>query len=98
MLKQKSRAKWIKLGDSNTKYFSAILKERNQRKQVKELTSLDGKNLNDAEMIKYGIMEFYKSLMGSAAQNLPAINKGIMKQGSTLSQQQRMQLCAEITE
>nr|XP_016443798.1 PREDICTED: uncharacterized protein LOC107769130 [Nicotiana tabacum] len=98
VLKKMSRAKWIKLGDSNTKYFSAILKERNQKKQIKELISLDGQNLNDVEKIKYEIMKFYKSLMGSAAQTLPAINREIMKQGPTLSQQQRIQLCAEVTE
>nr|XP_016445978.1 PREDICTED: uncharacterized protein LOC107771163 [Nicotiana tabacum] len=87
VLKQKSRARWIKLGDSNSKYFSAMLKKRNQRKQIKELTSLDGKKLNDADKIKHEIIEFYKSLMGTAAPNLPAINRKIMKQGLMLSQQ-----------
>ncbi|XP_060180627.1 uncharacterized protein LOC132610344 [Lycium barbarum] len=33
-IKQKSKAKWIQLGDSNNKYFSAVLKERTQRKQI----------------------------------------------------------------
>lgn len=40
-MKQKSKARWIKLGDSNTKYFSVVLKERTQKKQLRELTSLD---------------------------------------------------------
>ncbi|XP_070003200.1 uncharacterized protein [Nicotiana sylvestris] len=43
-------------------------------------------------------MEFYKSLMGPAALKLPAINKEIMKQGPMLSQQQRSQLVAEISD
>ncbi|XP_019224481.1 PREDICTED: uncharacterized protein LOC109206146 [Nicotiana attenuata] len=98
VLKQKSRARWIKLGDSNSKYFSAMLKERNQRKQIKELTALDGQKLNDADKIKHEIIEFYKSLMGTAATNLPSINREIMKQGPVLSQQQRRQLVAEISD
>lgn len=31
-LKQKARAKWISLEDSNTNYFAAIMKERSQKK------------------------------------------------------------------
>lgn len=34
IMKQKSRAKWIQLGDSNTKYFLAVVKERSQRKTI----------------------------------------------------------------
>lgn len=78
-MKQKSSTKWIKLGDSNTKYFSAIVKERTQKKQIKEITSLDGQTLNDPDEIKHEIIEFCKSLMGTAAQTLPAINREIMK-------------------
>ncbi|XP_019252693.1 PREDICTED: uncharacterized protein LOC109231488 [Nicotiana attenuata] len=36
IMKQKSRDKWIKLRDANTKYFSAVMKERKHRKQIKD--------------------------------------------------------------
>ncbi|XP_019252764.1 PREDICTED: uncharacterized protein LOC109231560 [Nicotiana attenuata] len=32
ILQQKARANWIKLGDANNKFFSAVIKERQQRK------------------------------------------------------------------
>ncbi|KAM3285583.1 hypothetical protein P3S67_024382 [Capsicum chacoense] len=65
-MKQKSRAQWIKLGDANTKYFSAVVKERMQRKTISKLTSLDGKTLTELKDIKEEIISFYKWLMGSA--------------------------------
>ncbi|KAK4724359.1 hypothetical protein R3W88_027138 [Solanum pinnatisectum] len=40
-LRQKSRTKWIQLGDANNKYFSAIIQERTQKKQIRGITSLD---------------------------------------------------------
>ncbi|XP_019240934.1 PREDICTED: uncharacterized protein LOC109220919, partial [Nicotiana attenuata] len=55
-LKQKARARWIKLGDSNTKYFTTVMKERNKRKQILELTSIARNRLNDSEAIKEEIL------------------------------------------
>ncbi|XP_060195411.1 uncharacterized protein LOC132624686 [Lycium barbarum] len=95
-LKQKSRARWIQLGDSNNKYFSAVSKERNHRKQIMEITSLTGQKLHDYEEIKQEFVNFYKSLMGSSAHSLPAVNKIIMKKGPTLTHQQRLRLCAAV--
>ncbi|XP_019240016.1 PREDICTED: uncharacterized protein LOC109220010 [Nicotiana attenuata] len=45
ILKQKSRAQWIQLGDSNSKYFAAVMKERCHRKQIRNLKSLQGGQL-----------------------------------------------------
>ncbi|XP_075098821.1 uncharacterized protein LOC142175737 [Nicotiana tabacum] len=96
-LKQKARAKWIQLGDSNTKYFSAVMKERSQRKQILELHSITGNRITDSESIKREIVEFYKSLMGAAAQSLPAIDKMVLHKGPKLNQQQRIELCKDVT-
>lgn len=85
-LKQIARAKQIKLGDSNSKYFAAIIKERQQRKQIIELTSLTGDKLSKPEDITNEITSFYKSLMGSATHSLPTIEKEIMQKGPVLSQ------------
>ena len=42
---KKSRSMWIKLGDSNTKYFAAIMKERHHKKQIIKLTSANGEKI-----------------------------------------------------
>ena len=41
---------------------------------------------------------FYKSLMGTSAGKLPAISAQVMKRELTLTKQQRLQLCAAVTE
>nr|XP_004239563.1 uncharacterized protein LOC101259634 [Solanum lycopersicum] len=97
-LRQKARAKWIKLGDANNKYFSSVIKERNYKKHIRSLMSIDGKMLYDPQEIQDEFVLFYKSLMGTAADNLPAINVRVMKRGHVLSRQHRIQLCATITD
>nr|XP_009608206.1 uncharacterized protein LOC104102245 [Nicotiana tomentosiformis] len=95
---RKARTRWIQLRDSNSKYFTAVMKDRTQRKQITEITTLLGDKLTDPEAIKIEIADFYKRLMGSAVNSLHAINRSYMKNGPTLSHQQRVDLCAEITD
>nr|XP_016474527.1 PREDICTED: uncharacterized protein LOC107796285 [Nicotiana tabacum] len=97
-LTQKACAKWIKFGDANTKYFLALVKERTQKKQKLHPTSLTGAQLTDPLDIKEENISFYKSLMGTTSPSIPAVNRLIMMKGPTLSQQQRRELCDDITD
>lgn len=38
---------WLKLGNANTSYFSAIIRDRKQKKQILELGSQEGRRLVD---------------------------------------------------
>ncbi|XP_019241803.1 PREDICTED: uncharacterized protein LOC109221818 [Nicotiana attenuata] len=98
ILQQKARAKWIQPGDDNTKYFTAVMKDRSQRKQINDITTRGGDRITDPEGIKEEILDFYKSLMGSTARTLPAINRSYMSNGPRLTQQQRRDLCADVTD
>ena len=68
-LRQKARARWITLGDSNNKYFSSVIKERNQKKNIRSILSLDGKMVYETQEIQEEFVKFYKSLMGSQQGN-----------------------------
>ncbi|XP_055825498.1 uncharacterized protein LOC129894027 [Solanum dulcamara] len=76
---QKSRAMWIKLGDSNTKYFTVVMNERRYKKQIVELTSANGEKLVEVAAIQKETITFYQSLMGTAFQSTIAVNKNITK-------------------
>ena len=86
-LRQKARIKWIQLGDANNKFFSSLIKERTQKKQIKNIMSLKGKMLYDPHEIQDEFVLFYKSLMGTSTGKLPAINAQVMKRGPTLIKQ-----------
>nr|XP_009615730.1 uncharacterized protein LOC104108414 [Nicotiana tomentosiformis] len=58
ILRQKSRAQWIQLGDSNSMYFATVMRERSQRKQIMELNSLSGRKISDNIFLA---QEFVKS-------------------------------------
>lgn len=63
-LQQKVRAKWIKVGDSNIKYFAAVLNKRTQRKCITTLTTLDGQILIVKEDGIEEVVKFYKRANG----------------------------------
>lgn len=71
--------------------------KRCQRKQITELQAINESRLTDAEIIQKEIVDFYKSLTGSDAHILRAIDKEIMRKGAKLNQQQRIDLCRDVT-
>ncbi|XP_060170418.1 uncharacterized protein LOC132601337 [Lycium barbarum] len=98
ILRQKSRVKWIKLGDENNKYFSVVMKERATRKQILELTSANRDKITTRNGIRDEMVQFYYKLIGTAAHSLPTINKEVMKNGPILTHEQQLSLSAEVTE
>ena len=54
--------------------------------------------LHEPQEIQNEFFLFYRSLMGTIADRLPAINTQVMKRGLVLSRQHRIQLCAAITD
>ncbi|XP_019225096.1 PREDICTED: uncharacterized protein LOC109206700 [Nicotiana attenuata] len=94
VLRQMSRITWIKQGYSNTKYFSAIVKEKKWQKQIVEINALAGGKLTNKNAIREEIISIYKSLMGTTSYSLPAVSREILKKGPVLNHQQQIELCA----
>ncbi|XP_059285682.1 uncharacterized protein LOC132039156 [Lycium ferocissimum] len=92
VLKQKSSIQWSKLGDANTPYFFASMKNRHSINMIRSLQNNNGDMLHTEEDIQQEMTKFYKSLLGSAASQLPAIRPEVMRNGVTLDRQQQLLL------
>ncbi|XP_060210855.1 uncharacterized protein LOC132637843 [Lycium barbarum] len=97
ILKQKCRVKWLHLGDENSAYFFASLKIRQAQNTIKCLTNSQGQQLQNPDQIEVGIMNFYKALLGTSADQLPAIDPRIMQNGNCLTKEQQLQLIVPVT-
>ncbi|KAG5618655.1 hypothetical protein H5410_018479 [Solanum commersonii] len=74
VLKQKSKAHWLEVGDNNNRHFFACMKTRANLNNISILTSLDGRQLLKHDEIEKEILQIYKSLMGSRNNCLPSID------------------------
>lgn len=84
--KQKSRTQWLKLGDSNSKFFFSAMKERYAKNGIDVLYDNTGKKLTTTYEIKEEIRGFYKDLIGTASPQLTSIDIEVVRKGKKLSQ------------
>lgn len=83
--RQKARIDWLKLGDSNTKFFHAYTKVRQNSNAIHRLVKSDGTVCLSQAMIKQEVKDFYNGLMGIAAEELSMVDKIIVGRGLKLT-------------
>jgi hypothetical protein len=71
ILKRKAREEWVKLGDSNTKDFYSVMKQRLNRNRIDAIMTEQGHLEQSPNAIQQERLKFYKSLLGSRADSLP---------------------------
>lgn len=89
---------WIKLGDTNTKFFHASVKVRQNINAIHKLIREDGSVAMGQNQITHEIREFYMRLMGTAAEMLPMIDKEAVRRGPQLKIHQQRELVANCIE
>jgi hypothetical protein len=68
-LKQKSRVKWLNLGDGNNAFFHNAVKVRNSTNLIKMLKDAEGNSIHDMHEIKRMAISFYQNLLGHSSHN-----------------------------
>ena len=67
--RQSSRIKWIKEGDSNSKFFHRVANGRRKKKFIKSLVTEDGENLSGSDDISEEILKFFRRLYTKPKRN-----------------------------
>nr|XP_016498778.1 PREDICTED: uncharacterized protein LOC107817461 [Nicotiana tabacum] len=96
--RQKSRIQWLQLGDVNTIFFYASIKNRTARNQIKKLKNYVGDWMQTKAEVKEEILGFYKKLLGTATLQMPAIKPYICKRGHVLNRSQQLALIVSVTQ
>ena len=76
--RQKSRALWLKEGDSNTKFFHRMANARRRRNFISSMT-VRGVQLDKEEELKEGIGSYFKSLFEEPLVRRPEVESGLFK-------------------
>ncbi|XP_019259894.1 PREDICTED: uncharacterized protein LOC109237950 [Nicotiana attenuata] len=97
IFKQKSRVKWLQLGDANNAYFHACMKNRTAQNQIQRLNTLDGHIAQNEKEVELEIVKFYQTLLGTATKELPVIQQDVMEEGNKVRREQQLKLIEEVT-
>lgn len=74
---------WLKLRDQNTAYFCACLKQRQAQNHISRLINSDGVWIQTEDEVEEEITRFYRSILGTAANQLTGVSQEVMKYGSS---------------
>lgn len=97
IVRQKSKIDWIQLGDDNTSFFHAQLKDRNRCTGIRRLETDDGRVLLCDNDFKAEIMNFYSQLVGHTSLHREGIDIGVIHDGKSLNQADRSLLIQPIS-
>ncbi|XP_070050256.1 uncharacterized protein [Nicotiana tomentosiformis] len=92
ILKQKSRVKWLQLGDANNAYFYACMKNRTAHNQIRKLNTIDGNIAQTEKEVEIEVVKFYQKLLGAATDILPTIQLDVLDEGHKLTRDQQLKL------
>ncbi|KAK2651093.1 hypothetical protein Ddye_018582 [Dipteronia dyeriana] len=70
--KQKSRVKWLKDGDRNSKFFNFLANDRKQKNFISDIT-FDGVVCSEPQDLRRGIVDFFKCHFEKMSWNRPSI-------------------------
>lgn len=98
LYKQKLKEDWTKEMDRNSAYFHTRVNEKQARSMISSISDNNGNIVEEESQIADLFVQYYENLFGTAAQSLQPVDMSILTRGPILTEQQKLQLCAEVTE
>ncbi|XP_009629900.1 uncharacterized protein LOC107767911 [Nicotiana tabacum] len=84
-LLQRSKGKWIKLGDDNTRYFFSVIKHRKLQQAITQLKNKDGQLQTEPDSIAQILVDFYQDMLGRKSNHRVKTFKSILHNGKRLT-------------
>lgn len=95
---QRAKVRWLKEGDTNTKFFHNCIKRRRFQQRVLEITDKNGYVHETPDGINAAFEEFYKDLLGTASSHRTTVQEEIVKLGAVVTEQQAELLVMDFTD
>ncbi|XP_058725687.1 uncharacterized protein LOC131596982 [Vicia villosa] len=96
VLRQRAKVDWIRKGDGNNSFFHSTIRSRAKQKMITKLVKDNGEICVNKEDMETEVLEFYTSLMGTAAANLEGVDIGAMRRGKQLNREKRAMLSSPV--
>lgn len=62
---QRTKSKWVKEIDTNSKYFHILIKERHNRAKISSITSVNGRVITDPKEVEAEFVSYYAQLFST---------------------------------
>lgn len=95
---QRAKVRWLKEGDSNTRFFHSSIKRRRFQQRVLEIADKHGYVQSTPESINRAFEEFYRDLLGKANDSRTSIQNEVVQLGALVSDQQAEYLTMEFSD
>lgn len=82
---QKSVTNWIRLGDENTRYFHARMKERHASARISCLLDEEGRPVTEQDHIKDQFINYFSDIFSADFDTFYEANPDVIQVGSVLS-------------
>ncbi|XP_074266598.1 uncharacterized protein LOC141589875 [Silene latifolia] len=96
-LVQKSKVTWMEKGDSNTKFFHNVIKGRQSRGKVWNITNTQGVLCEDIDSIQTAFLQFYTSLLGTSTETRQ-VCKAVVQRGQTCTEDHQQILLSPVSD
>lgn len=98
LMRQQSKIKWLNVGDTNSRAFFALLRQRRVSNCIYAIQNDQGETVEGFDKVSKVMTEFFRELIGKKGGKTEKINLNAMQEGPTLSVKNQRILCEDVTD